>query len=313
MAGIATGAAIAAAPAITAGGVAAAAGLAQLGVGLWNSISGKTQQDDAIKAMQAQAKNSPLYKIDKSVNDYYQEALNRFFENPTQSAQSQLAQMNANIAATQGINALQTRRSAIGGIDNIGRGLNTALQNAGANAEGQRNARFGQLGGATQMMNAENQFGFDVNKMTPYNRQFGLTQEQAAASGQRFNAGLQTLSGAANNAASMYAAKANADAAANANANAAAKAYGQQIQQNQQLQNNTTSTATNVPGSPYGKYDYNNYLPNNNVNSNFGAQGFGLPSRAGMGQYNFNDLYNFPKAPFTNNNAVIDENFTPEY
>ena len=163
------------------------------------------------------------------------------------------------------------------------------------------------------MMNAENQFGFDVNKMTPYNRQFGLTQEQAAASGQRFNAGLQTLSGAANNAASMYAAKANADAAANANANAAAKAYGQQIQQNQQLQNNTTSTATNVPGSPYGKYDYNNYLPNNNVNSNFGAQGFGLPSRAGMGQYNFNDLYNFPKAPFTNNNAVIDENFTPEY
>jgi len=298
MAGIATGAAVAAAPAISAGTVAAAAGLAQLGVGLWNSISGKTQQDDAIKAMEAQAKNSPLWKPDKSVNDYYQESLNRFLENPTQSAQYQLAQLNANTAAAQGINAFQNRRSAIGGIDNIGRGLNTALQNAGAGAEAQRNARFGQLGGATQMMNAENQFGFDVNKMTPYNRQFGLTQEQAAAGGQRFNAGLQTLSGAANNAAAMY----------------AAKASGQQYpQKQQQLQNNTINSATNIPGSPYGKYDYGNYLPNNNVNSNFGAQGFGLPSRAGMGQYNFNDLYNFPKAPLPNNNAIIDENFTPEY
>ena len=208
MAGIATGAAVAAAPAITAGTVAAAAGLAQLGVGLWNSISGKTQQDDAIKAMQAQAKNSPLWKPDKSVNDYYQESLNRFLENPTQSAQYQLAQLNANTAAAQGINAFQNRRSAIGGIDNIGQGLNTALQNAGAGAEAQRNARFGQLGGATQMMNAENQFGFDVNKMTPYNRQFGLTQEKAAAGGQMANAGQQTAAAGLNNLSAIYAARA---------------------------------------------------------------------------------------------------------
>ena len=246
MAGIATG--------ITAGGVAAAAGLAQLGVGLWNSISGKTQQDDAIKAMQAQAKNSPLWKPDKSVNDYYQESLNRFLENPTQSAQYQLAQLNANTAAAQGINAFQNRRSAIGGIDNIGQGLNTALQNVGAGAEAQRNARFGQLGGATQMMNAENQFGFDVNKMTPYNRQFGLTQEQAAAGGQRFNAGLQTLSGAANNAAAMY----------------AAKAYGQQYPQKQLPQDNTNYYPTWYASGTRGQQNYQPMGYNQPVQNAFG-------------------------------------------
>ena len=208
MAGIATGAAVAAAPAITAGTVAAAAGLAQLGVGLWNSISGKTQQDDALKAMQAQAKNSPLWKPDKSVNDYYQAELNRFFENPTQSAQSQLAQLNANTSAAQGINEFQNRRSAIGGVDRILRNRNFALQQAAGNAFNDQNQKAALAGQATQMKNAENQFGFDINQMTPYNRQFGLTQEQAAAGGQRFNAGLQTLAGATNNAAAMYAANA---------------------------------------------------------------------------------------------------------
>ena len=189
-------------------GIATAIAATQLAYGLYKDVKGAQNQSDAQKAMEAQAKNSPLWKPDKSVNDYYQESLNRFLENPTQSAQYQLAQLNANTAAAQGINAFQNRRSAIGGIDNIGQGLNTALQNAGAGAEAQRNARFGQLGGATQMMNAENQFGFDVNKMTPYNRQFGLTQEKAAAGGQMANAGQQTAAAGLNNLSAIYAATA---------------------------------------------------------------------------------------------------------
>ena len=189
-------------------GIATAIAATQLAYGLYKDVKGAQNQSDAQKAMEAQAKNSPLWKPDKSVNDYYQESLNRFLENPTQSAQYQLAQLNANTAAAQGINAFQNRRSAIGGIDNIGQGLNTALQNAGAGAEAQRNARFGQLGGATQMMNAENQFGFDVNKMTPYNRQFGLSQLQASAGGQMANAGMQTAANALNNIGSIYSANA---------------------------------------------------------------------------------------------------------
>lgn len=133
------------------------------------------------------AKQSPLYQGSKPINDYYQQALNRYNESPYQSQQYQLGAMNARQSTAQGIGALQDRRSAIGGISRLESGQNAAMQNLGAQAEAQRNARFGQLGGATQMKNADLMQQFDINKMTPYNRQFGLKQMKAAAANQEYS------------------------------------------------------------------------------------------------------------------------------
>ena len=158
------------------------------------------------RELESYAKRSPLYKGSKSVDDYYQEAMNRYKENPYQSLQYQVGQKNIQRAMTTGLSGLQSRGSAIGGIGRLFGAQTDALGNLGAQVEGQRNQRFGQLGGATQMKTGEEYKKFDINQMTPYNRMLQLKQYKADAANQRRNAGIQMISGAASNAAmgSLY-------------------------------------------------------------------------------------------------------------
>ena len=173
--------------AVIAGGVQALGGAAQ------NIFSGRKKKERELNAF---AKQSPLYQGSKSINDYYQQAMNRYNENPYQSQQYQLGAMNAQRATAQGIGALQDRRSAIGGIGRLALGQNTAMQNLGAQAEAQRNQRFGQLGQASQAKASEDYKMFDINQMTPYNRQLQLKQLAAQAANDRANAGLQMVGSA---------------------------------------------------------------------------------------------------------------------
>jgi hypothetical protein len=170
-----------------AGGVQALGGAAQ------TIFSGRKKAENELNAF---AKQSPLYQGSKSISDYYQQAMNRYNENPYQSQQYQLGAMNAQRATAQGIGALQDRRSAIGGIGRLALGQNTAMQNLGAQAEAQRNQRFGQLGQASQAKASEDYKMFDINKMTPYNRQLQLKQLAAQAANDRANAGLQMVGSA---------------------------------------------------------------------------------------------------------------------
>ena len=170
-----------------AGGVQALGGAAQ------SIFSGRKRKERELNEF---AKQSPLYQGSKSINDYYQQALNRYNENPYQSQQYQLGAMNAQRATAQGIGALQDRRSAIGGIGRLVLGQNAAMQNLGAQAEAQRNQRFGQLGQAAQAKTAEDYKMFDINQMTPYNRQLQLKQLAAQAANDRANAGMQMVGSA---------------------------------------------------------------------------------------------------------------------
>jgi len=170
-----------------AGGVQALGGAAQ------SIFSGRKKRENELNDF---AKASPLYQGSKSINDYYQQALNRYSENPYQSQQYQLGAMNAQRATAQGIGALQDRRSAIGGISRLAAGQQNAMQNLGAQAEAQRSSRFGQLGQAAQAKTAEDYKMFDINQMTPYNRQLQLKQLAAQAANERSNAGLQMVGSA---------------------------------------------------------------------------------------------------------------------
>ena len=173
----------------------------QAAVGLGQALfSGRKKKEADLNAF---AKQSPLAQESKSLNDYYQQALNRYQENPYQSQQYQLGAMNAQRATAQGIGALQDRRSAIGGIGRLAAGQQTAMQNLGAQAEAQRNARFGQLGQATQAKTAQERYLFDINQMTPYNRQLQLKQYAAQAANAREAAGLQALGSGLGNAAAV--------------------------------------------------------------------------------------------------------------
>jgi hypothetical protein len=177
--------------------IAVGAAAVSIGTGIYQSASsGKNKR---ARELEQFAKNSPLYKGSKSIDDYYQQALNRYSENPYQSQQYQLGAMNAQRATAQGIGALQDRRSAIGGISRLALGQTSAMQNLGAQAEAQRNQRFGQLGGAAQMKTAEDYKKFDINQMTPYNRMLQLKQYRAQAAADQYNAGMQSIASGASN------------------------------------------------------------------------------------------------------------------
>ena len=177
-------------------GVQAAGGIAQM------FGSGK---DEAQTRLEKLAKNSPLKPQSKTIHDYYGEALQRYNENPYQSAAYQMAQLQANRSNAAGLNMLgQSNMGAkLGAVGRMTQMRNDALQRAGVQAEGIKNQRFGQLGQAAQMkQNEENQL-FDINQMTPYNRQFGLQQYKTQAANERYNAGMGMLGSAVGNATSL--------------------------------------------------------------------------------------------------------------
>jgi|GEM_PF-1653091 hypothetical protein len=185
------------------GGIAAiAAGTGALAGGI-SAIGSNKRRKSSERELDAFAKQSPLYAGSKPISEYYQQALNRYNENPYQSQQYQMGAMQARRATAQGIGALQDRRSAIGGISRLAAGQNDAMQNLGAQAEAQRNARFGQLGGATQMKNQDLMQQFDINKMTPYNRQFGLKQLKLQAANQQYAQDVQNTFSSLGNLASV--------------------------------------------------------------------------------------------------------------
>jgi hypothetical protein len=218
-------------------------------LGAYNAYSSGQQANDYQSRMEEMARNSPLYQGSKPINEYYQQALNRYNENPYQSQQYQLGAMNARQATAQGINALNDRRSAIGGISRLEASQNYSMQNLGNQVEGARNARFSQLGGATQMKNADLMQQFDINKMTPYNRMLQLQQLKTQAANDRYNAGLSMLAQGVSNAAQL---------------GIADKMYNQKLNTNTNMSNPVKTfnyNSKSVGQLPYGVQSNGDYVP----------------------------------------------------
>jgi uncharacterized protein YecT (DUF1311 family) len=171
------------------------------GIGAFTSINAAKQQKRSQAELERQAQNSPLRKESKSLNDYYQQALNRFKESPYQSAAYQQAMQNARRTTASGLGALQDRRSAIGGISRLGGLESGASQRAVALGEQMQAQRFNELGRATQMKKRDEDELFDINVMTPYQRKLQLEQMKGAAAGERYNAGMQMVGQGLSNAA----------------------------------------------------------------------------------------------------------------
>jgi hypothetical protein len=174
--------------------IAAIAGGAQaLGGAAQSIFSGRKKAENQLNSF---AKASPLYQGSRSIDDYYQQALNRYSQNPYQSQQYQVGAKNIQRATAQGLNAIQDRRGGIGAVSRLAEAQMSGLQNLGAGAEAQSAQRFGQLGQAAQAKTAEDYKKFDINQMTPYNRQLQLKQLAAQAANERNNAGLQMVGSA---------------------------------------------------------------------------------------------------------------------
>lgn len=186
---------------IAAGTQAAASGISALG--------SNRRRKDREAELDRYAQQSPLYQGSKPIGEYYQQALNRYNENPFTTPYYLENLKQSERAATQALGALQTRGAAIGGVSRINAILADAKNRGVAGAMQNKNVQFGQLGSATQMKNADLMQQFDINKMTPYNRNLSLKQMKAQAANQEYAQDVSNTMGALSNAAmiGMYAGK----------------------------------------------------------------------------------------------------------
>lgn len=167
-------------------GLQAAGGIAQ-------SIIGGIQGRKARKELERL--QTPQYTPARSISDYYNQALNRYQQSPTQSNLYKMQAQNIARGTAQGIAGLQDRRSALAGISGLIQGQNDAQLKALAAAEQDQNQKFSQLGAASQAMGAEERQAWNINKMLPYQQKRDVLAQKSAGGAQLMNAGLQNIFG----------------------------------------------------------------------------------------------------------------------
>ena len=170
--------------------------------GLGQSIfSGRKKAE---RKLNAQIDLSPKVSQNRSILDFYNKALQRYNVNPTDSALYKMQQRDIGRAGATGIQGLQDRRSALGGISSILRGMNDASLNANVAAEQEKNRRFGDLGTATGMKAEDDKYVFNQNEVVPFDLKTQLAAMRLQAANQRANAGSQNLFGGFQTALSGY-------------------------------------------------------------------------------------------------------------
>lgn len=157
--------------------VAAAVGVGSLAYGIIKGSKAKKAQ----KKMEALANSQ---KPNASITDYYSKALERYNQDPYQSAMYKNAKQASNQNLATGINALQDRRSAVAGVSNLVAGQNEALRRAGVTAEGMKDQNLSRLGQAAGLKTGEDRYPFELK--------YNLLGMEAGGQSQAANAAFQS-------------------------------------------------------------------------------------------------------------------------
>jgi hypothetical protein len=171
--------------------------IAQAGVGLAQTIGGWVQQRKATKALEKL--QSPTYRPNQSILDYYNQALRRYNVSPTDSAMYKRNMRDIDRNTASGVYALQGTGNTLGGVSSIIRAANDAKLNAEVAAESEKSQRFGQLGAATGMKADEDKTAFQINQYSPFERKYNLLAAKAAGGNQVGNAGISNIFGGLQN------------------------------------------------------------------------------------------------------------------
>jgi hypothetical protein len=161
------------------GGVQALGGMLQGIIG--SSRARRTQRE--LENLQ-----TPTEQSNAAVNNLYAGAN----ADPYSSSFYKMQQQNAGRATVNGLRGAQDRRGGLAIVGNLVRGQNDALLRAGATAEQQQQQRLAQ---ATGFKVRDDQRLFDINKMMPYQKKFGLLAQKASGANQLANAGWKNLFG----------------------------------------------------------------------------------------------------------------------
>jgi hypothetical protein len=168
-------------------------GIATAGIGGIQSLIGGIKGRKARRELENLP--TPQYEKSRSITDFYNQALNRYQQSPTQSNLYKMQAQQIARGTAQGLSSLQDRRSALAGVPALIQGQNDAYLKAAAAAEQDQNQKFSQLGAASQAMAAEDRQAFNINKMLPFQRKSDILGQKAAGYTQLMNAGLQNIYG----------------------------------------------------------------------------------------------------------------------
>lgn len=178
----------------------AAAGTQAIVGGIQALTSGAKKRE---RELEEYANQSPVYQGSKPIDSYYSEAMRRYQSSPYQTSKFVMGKNLADRSMASGLSALNQRGMALAGVSKLAaQGMDNSNRLV-AQAEQDRRQDFGTLGAATRMKAQDEMTQFDINQMTPYNRQLALKQMKAQAANDRKNAGLQMVGSALGNAASI--------------------------------------------------------------------------------------------------------------
>ena len=155
------------------------------------------------REFEAFSKISPVLPVNKQIDSYYSESMRRYQQSPYQTSKFIMGKNLADRSQSTGLAALNKRGMALAGVQNLTARNIDNTNTLFVQGEQDRRQDFGTLGAATRMKAQDEMTQFDINQMTPYNRQLALKQMKAQAANDRKNAGLQMVGSALGNAAML--------------------------------------------------------------------------------------------------------------
>ena len=150
------------------------------GVSVYQAASSASKAKKAERSLEESLKNTPQYKPNQSILNYYQQALNKYNTNPSDTREYKLASQDIKQGTVQGLKALQDRRSGLAGVPTLIGNQNNSLLNAAVRAEQEKARQFGVLGQATGMKAGEDKAAFQQNEMYPFESRYNLMSMNAA-------------------------------------------------------------------------------------------------------------------------------------
>lgn len=154
--------------------------LATAAYSIYSSANNASKANKAEKGLEDSLKNTPQYKPNQSILNYYQQALDKYNTNPSDTREYKQASQSIKQGTVQGLKALQDRRSGMAGIPTLIANQNNSLLNAAVRSEQEKARQFGVLGQATGMKVGEDKAAFQQNEVYPFESKYNLLAMKAA-------------------------------------------------------------------------------------------------------------------------------------
>ncbi len=152
------------------------------GYSIYSSANSANKAKKAERGLEESLKNTPQYKPNQSILNYYEQALHKYNTNPSDTREYKQASQGIKQGTVQGLKALQDRRSGLAGVPTLISNQNNSLLNAAVKAEQEKARQFSVLGQATGMKAGEDKAAFQQNEMYPFEAKYNLLGMKAAGS-----------------------------------------------------------------------------------------------------------------------------------